>query len=280
VSAPTGGIAAPATVPAGAGIGAGIGSVIGGLAAGTMAAWAAHKAMNALGEYSDVMKSLNAAAEMHPILDEVGGLLAFSTGAPKAIANLSKVGKIANASRAAAIAAGVPLEEAGATGAKVIAAQLAKGAAGGLAFEGLARPGFDATVNLVADGLGIEPEQLQSPTVKSLAVNAALGVLLAGKHIQFKDFNAQEVASVALRGQLRKAMGVGYDAPLDPAQVAPVAEKMGMDSAKVAEMAQPMNPQEAALYEQIGKQVDAMKKAGSFDVLIYKCSRFIYFYPP
>jgi N12 class adenine-specific DNA methylase len=267
VSAPTAGIAAPATVPAGAGIGAGIGSVIGGLAAGTMAAWAAHKAMNALGEYSDVMKSLNAAAEMHPILDEVGGLLAFSTGAPKAIANLSKVGKIANASRAAAIAAGVPLEEAGATGAKVIAAQLAKGAAGGLAFEGLARPGFDATVNLVADGLGIEHEQLQSPTVKSLAVNAALGVLLAGKHIQFKDFNAQEVASVALRGQLRKAMGVGYDAPLDPAQVAPVAEKMGMDSAKVAEMAQPMNPQEAALYEQIGKQVDAMKKAGSFDNL-------------
>lgn len=267
VSAPTAGIAAPATVPAGAGIGAGIGSVIGGLAAGTMAAWAAHKAMNALGEYSDVMKSLNAAAEMHPILDEVGGLLAFSTGAPKAIANLSKVGKIANASRAAAIAAGVPLEEAGATGAKVIAAQLARGAAGGLAFEGLARPGFDATVNLVADGLGIEHEQLQSPTVKSLAVNAALGVLLAGKHIQFKDFNAQEVASVALRGQLRKAMGVGYDAPLDPAQVAPVAEKMGMDSAKVAEMAKPMNPQEAALYEQIGKQVDAMKKAGSFDNL-------------
>lgn len=267
VSAPTAGLAAPGTVPVGAGIGAGIGSVIGGLAAGSVAAWATHKAMNALGKYSDVMKSLNASAEMHPILDEVGGLLAFSTGAPKAIANLSKVGKIANTSRAAAIAAGVPLEEAGMTGAKVIAGQLARGAVGGLAFEGLARPGFDATVNLVADGLGIDHEQLQTPTVKSLAVNAALGVLLAGKHIEFKDYNAQEVASVAFRGQMRKAMGVDYAAPVDPATVSQFAEKAGMTSDQVAQMSQPMNPQEAALYEQIGKQVDAMKKAGSFDNL-------------
>jgi hypothetical protein len=58
------------------------------LATGTIAAKGAHKALDKLAAYSNAVKSLNAAAEIHPIVDAAGRLIGMSVNASKAILSL------------------------------------------------------------------------------------------------------------------------------------------------------------------------------------------------
>jgi hypothetical protein len=252
-----------ATIPAGATLGAGIGSVLGGLSAGTLAAFAARKGLEKLGEYSDAIKSLNASAELHPIADAAGELVAFGASAPKAIGNLARLGSIA---KAGAIGEGATEAAGTLAGARAIGGQLAKGAVAGAAFEGIARPAFDATRYMVADQLGIPHDELQSPTADSLATNVALGVLTAGHSLQFRDYNSADLASILTRAKVRSDAGIPLDADAPMADMVAAYKAKGVDLASdnAAAMTKPLTPEEIALRESLAKQTKAMEGAGAF----------------
>ncbi len=232
-------------------IGAGVGTVLGGLSAGSLASFAAHKGLEKLGEYSDAIKSLNASAELHPIADASGELVAFASSAPRALGKLLRAGAIAGG---------------GVEGAKVIAGQLAKGAAGGLAFEAIARPAFDAARYVAADQLGIQHDELQAPTVNSLATNVALGLLTAGHAIEFRDYNAKQLASILTRAKVRSDAGIPLDAEVPVPEMVAAYKARGVDlqSSNVAEMAAPLSREEIGLHQKLAEQTQQMEQAGAF----------------
>lgn len=230
-------------------IGAGIGSVIGGLAAGTLASFAAKKGLDKLGEYSDTIKSLNASAELHPVASGAGELLAFGASAPKAISKLLQLGEVAGGGLAAAKAIGV---------------QLSKGAAGGLAFEAAARPAFDAARYVVADQLGIPHDQFQAPDAKSLLTNMALGVLLAGHSVEFKDYSAGDVANILIRAKMRRDNGIAPDAAMDVPATVEAFKKLGVDlkSDSAEAMSRPLTAQEQSMFDAMANKTKEMEAAG------------------
>lgn len=231
------------------GVSEGIGAVIGGLATGTLATFAAKKGLEKLGEYSDAVKSLNTSAELHPVADSAGQLVAFATSAPSAISNMVRLGKIAGG---------------GLEAAKAIGLQVGKGAAGALAFEGVARPAFDAARYVVADQLGIPHDQFEAPSVKSLLTNVALGVLLSGHSVEFKDYSAADAASILIRAKVRGDAGIPADAEMDVPTTVEAFKKAGVDlkSDAVESMRKPLDAQDMSMFNAMRTKTLAMQAAG------------------
>jgi len=273
-----------ATIPAGTATGAGIGYLLGGLGAGTLAAFGARKGLQALGQYSDAIKSLNASAELHPIADATGELatlalnpvgagekaagegFSYAVGSPaavKSISNLTKLG--AQAAKGAT--------EIGTSGTvaatKAVGGQLAKAAAAGLIFEGAVRPAFEGAVWVAANTLGIHTDAPQPPTVTSLLQSAALSVLLAGHGLEFKDIPASQVTSAMVRGKVRADLSIPLDSA-DPQHIAQVTSYMQskgvpIDASNAQALTAPLTAAEQHLYTDLSAKIDAMKAAGKFD---------------
>lgn len=245
------------------GISEGIGAVLGGLTTGTLASLATGKALDKLGEYSDAVKSLNASAELHPVADATGELVAFASSAPKAIMNLGKLGAIA---KAGAIGEGATEGVAKLAAAKTIGGVLAKGAAGGAVFEGAVRPAFDAARYAVADQLDIEHEDIQKPGVQSIATNVALGILTAGHSIQFRDYTSADIASILTRAKVRNDAGIPLDKDAPMGDIVDAFREKGVDLTSDAahSMARPLTKEEIALHGALAKQTKAMEEAGDF----------------
>ena len=270
------------TLPAGAATGGAIGYVLGGLAAGTLAAFAARKGLQALGQYSDAINTLNASAQLHPIADATGEFatlalnplsaaekvagegFSYAVGSPavvKSISNLTRLG----------VQAAKEANQIGASGAlaatKAVGGQLAKAAAGGLIFEGAVRPAFEGAVWVGASTLGIRADAPQSPTVNSLLQSAALGVLFAGHGIEFKDLPAGQVTSAMVRGKVREALGIPLDGndPRHIDQVTNYLESKGVpiNSVNAQALTAPLSEGEQRLYATLNAKIDAMRTASA-----------------
>lgn len=254
-----GAAAAPAGAAAGAAvsgpfaeIGAPIGAGLAYLTAGGLASWAAKKGLDKLADYSDAVKSLNSAAALHPGWAAAGQLAGGARQIVQGASNLAQLSSMAGN---------------GVEGLKAATGLLAKGAASGLAFEGVLRPAFDAAVSVTADKLGIDHEAFQAPTVQSLLTSTAVGMVAAGHSVEFKDYNAGEIASVLTRAKIRTDAGIPLDADADPAAVHAAYQKAGvnLDSQQAQEALRPLTPEEISLRNSIKAQTQKMADAGEFD---------------
>ena len=241
-----------------------VGGVLGGLTTGTMAAFAARAGLKKLGDYNDAVKSVNASAELHPIADATGELVAFGASAPRALSNLYKLG-----TTAAEAVSDLGPQVARTAAIKAVGRQLGIGTLTGAAFETTIRPAFDAVRYAGADALGIQHEQFQSPTAQSILTQSALGALLAGHSLEFKDYSASDVASVLIRARARNEAGIGLSDP-DPAHAGPIAEALqkagvNLDNQQMQGVAEPLSPQEVHLYNALKTKVARMEASGAFE---------------
>ena len=221
-----------------------LGSVIGGLAGGKASEGVAQQVGNELAQHSATIKSFSDAAQVYPNYDRAGQLSAFLLPAGGAIRSLSKVSDLAGG--------GLP-------GAQAVANRVGLGALGGAAFEGVARPAFDATVNAGANALGIQTNPVQMPTVSSVAENAALGVLLAGHGINFDGINESQLGSILNRGAARERLNVAFNENIPPDKLAAMAQaNPGIDSATLDAFKTPLTPAERELYFKARNAIEAM----------------------
>jgi len=238
-----------------------VGGTITSLLAGSAAAYATSKLMDKAAEYSDFVKKFTASAELHPVVDAVGELAAFGTGAPKALSNLKKVYDIAGGGRA---------------GAKVVAQELGKGAIGGAAFETIVRPAFDAGRYAVADMLDIPHDKFQSPTLQSVATMVGLGMLLHGKSIEFKNYSDSQIAEILLKAKLRRDAGIPLDEKnLTAEQKAQFAMATGLgEGATIPEIEAhlakyrllvPLTENEISVHDKLQSMANSMSQSGNFE---------------
>ncbi len=242
-----GGPLAEVTVP--------IGAVIGGLATGSLSAFAAKKAMDAIGTVSNFVNQVNVSAQAHPITSSVSEMVGgIGQSGAKSILNLTRLAQIAS-------------EDGGKLAAtKVIGAKLAQGAAGGAAFEGLVRPAFDHAVATAQDAMGIDHDQVENPSMKSLLTWAGIGALTAFHNVEFKDWSSDDIASVLARAKVRNDAGIKLNDD-DPAKVAQAFKDKGidLDSQQFAQWSKPLTPEEIALHGKLAEKVKAMQDSGLFD---------------
>jgi predicted RNA methylase len=246
---------------AGGPIGVAAGGAIGGLITGSVGAWAVKKAIDKLGEYDDRIKTLSASADLHPITDAAGQFVALAASAPKAIGNMVKLGRTA-AQSVSDLGVAAQTTEAVKTVGKFMGVQGLTGAA----FGGIVLPAFDKARYAAADAMGISHDQFQSPTAKSILSQAALGILVGGNSIRFKDYSAADVASVLFRARARNEAGIGLDTN-DPGAVAAAFDKAGfkMDSQQSQKASTPLSPNEINLYNALKTKVARMQESGAFD---------------
>lgn len=230
-----------------------IGGALGGLTTGTIAAFAANKVLDKLGAYSDTIKGLNAAAQLHPVANAAGELLGMSINAPKAVSNLYRAAQIAQQAGTTADAV------------KLVGKIVGAGAVGGAAFEGAVRPVFDLAKNAVLDQLGVQHDAVQSPTVQSIITNVALGIVTSGHNIEFKDYTAADIASILTRAKVRQAAGIPLDAQVDPGQMAEAASAAGLDMADASRVSAPLSASEMHVFDALGKKAAEMKVSGKYD---------------
>lgn len=234
----------PEAVPILGAAGRVVGGAIGGLAGGYASEHAAKAVAGELAKHSETLKSFGDAAQAAPNYDQAGNLVSFLVPAGGAVRNLAKVADLAGG---------------GIAGAKAVANRVALGAGAGAAFEGVARPAFDATLNAGADALGIQHEEFQAPTVGSIATNAALGGLLSGHAIEFGKIGAERLGSILNRGAARERLNVGFDEAIPPEKLAAIArENPNLDSAAVGAFTQPLTAAEREIYFKARNAVEAM----------------------
>jgi hypothetical protein len=243
-----------------------VGAVLGGLVTGTLGAWGAKTALDKLGETNAAIKSLTASAELHPILDNAGQLISFAAGGIGGVRNLYKLGQVASES-VADLGATASRMQAIRTVGKFMGVQGLTGAG----FELAVRPAFDAARYAAADALGIKHDQFQAPSVSSVLTQAALGVLIGSRSIEFKSYTAKDVASVLFRARMRNEAGIDL-AESDPAKVGAAVDafskKMGgagLDSIQAQAFSKPLTPQETHLYNALKTKVARMDQSGAFD---------------
>lgn len=252
-------------------------AIIGGLVAGGMAAKAASAAVNKAGDYWDTMKSVNAAAQLHPEADATGQFIGMAL-APEGAMNPSawKQGLGAaltpgsvNAMKNVAGLARTAYDSGGTANAITqVGKVLGGGALTGAAFEGVVRPAFDATVIAAKKMIGIDTdEKVQPPTVTSLIQNAALGALVAGHNIKFQDFDHTDVASILVRQKVRSAAGIDPMANVSTDDMVQAFRKQGVEltNENAAAMAKPLTPQEFAVYNAVRDKAAQLQKTGAFD---------------
>lgn len=231
------------------GIGEVAGGILGGLTTGSIAAWGAQRGLDRLSEYSDALKSLNASAELHPYYDAAGQLLAYAPSSAKAVSNLVKLGRLSGG---------------GVEAAKAIGLRLGAGAASGLAFEVGPRVVFDAAVNSAQQALGIPAQEVQAPSVKSLVTNAALGAMLAGHDLRFRNYTVNDATSILYRDKVRQMAGVAPDAEMSVPDVVDTMKKAGIDvdSQKAEDLTRPLSAAEQHFSEATKAKLKEMQDAG------------------
>jgi hypothetical protein len=229
-----------------------VGGALGGLTTGSIAAWAAHNALDKLADYSQAVKSLNASAELHPVADAAGQLIGMSLNAPKALMNLT------NAARLAA--------EAGTTvdAMKMVAKAAGVGAATGAAFEGGGRPLFDVAKNAVLDQLGIGHDAVQPPTIGSLITNAALGIITAGHDLRLNGYSPEEIASIMSRAKIRSDAGIPLGVDDAPA-VAAAFQQRGVNIDGNHPMTRPLSEAEQAVYDALARKNTEIQQSGELN---------------
>jgi N12 class adenine-specific DNA methylase len=225
------------TVPVGAGIGS--------LTTGSLAAFAYGKAVDKLADYNETVRSLQASAELHPVANAAGELAAFASTAPSSISKLYRLSQLPG-------------------GGAAVAAQVAKGAAAGAAFEGVLRPGFDVARHLIADQMGIDHEKTQAPSFGSIAQNVALGILTAGHSVEFRNYTADEMTNLMLRAKAREAAGIPMGAD-DPAAVIRGFQKIGAQPEADLQkngLLRPLDAGETAAYADLVDQMNELRRSG------------------
>lgn len=252
------GSAFAAGAPAGAGVGATIGAlggpldwltvpagaIIGGLISGTITSFAAKKAMEALGNYNDSVKSLVSSSELHPNYDAAGNILSFGVGIPKAamtaagevIGRLGETGvQVAGQKAGAGFGANVinsisrtygagggglwttvenlardaAIRKAGGASQAVIASAITARVGG----AALANVAIDTVINEGAKALGL---QQQGETLPSAVQAGLIGAFLSGHGINFKGYDTGEVADILSRAQDAMKQGADLKTVLDP----------------------------------------------------------------
>ena len=234
-----------------------IGATIGSLTTGTIAAVAYNKAIDKLSDYNDFVKSFAASAELHPKYDATGELLAFAASAPKSISKLVELGRVDLADEGASATRALLKSPA-------VAAQVTKGAVGGAAFEGVLRPGFDVTRNLIADQLGIPHDQTQAPSLSSLAQNIGLGILTAGHSVEFRDFAAGDIVNIEMRAKAREAAGIPLNDD-NPQGVIQGFQTLGANPEADLEqngLLRPLTPEEISVHASIQTKMRELQESG------------------
>lgn len=281
---------------------AAIGATFGGLATGTAGAWSYDKVMEKLGDYSETIRALNAAAVPNKELGEMGfagpdhagyaqaGELSTFLLAPEAFLKPSVLAKegvkagftpavvksIQNYAKAAKIAAD-GVGEKGISAAldaqRSIAAansvlQNLGGAATGGALFTAAMPVFDAGRYFLADRFKIKHDEFRAPGLQDLAFNVGLGLLLHGRGLTFKDYSASGMTSVMMRGKVREENGIDlHDGRIDPKELLKLYEDAGFDvdrwDAKLkADLTRPLTSEEAAMRTAAMEKVQVMQQSG------------------
>src|SRR5581483_9546805 len=132
-------------------------------------------------KYSDLVSSLESSAQLQPGYATAGE---FAGMGPSAV----------NSIRGIAQAAGfISQKEGTGAAAKFIATKLAAGAGAGAAFEATLRPAFDAAVHAT----GLNPNEVQFPTFKSIAQAAAIMGILSGEGLDVTFKRAANMAAGA-----------------------------------------------------------------------------------
>ena len=218
-----------------------IGGELGGMATGSAAAWAAHQALEKLGEYSEAVNSLNKSAELHPMADAAGQFIGMSLNAPSALRNL------ANTARLAA--------EVGTTAdaVKLVAKIAGVRAAGGAGFELVIRPAFETARNAVLDQLNIAHDAVQPPTVSSLITSAAMAIVSAHDDPRLSGYSARQIASIATRAKIRSDAGIPLGSEDGPA-VAAVFNRRGINVDPNDPMTRPLSGDEQAVNDALQKK--------------------------
>lgn len=186
------------------------------LGGGAVASWLKHKAEKTLANYSESVKTLLDSTELHPNYDTAGNLAGIVVGAGvTSIPKLVKAGLVASE----ALGAGATTGQKIAAAATALSPTLGGGAAGGAAFEGVLRPTFDLAVQKAQDVMGIQHEQFQPPTAGSILENAAIGALLAGHGIGFKEYDAKAMADIFSRAGNAAGKGVPLEQALSQSEI-------------------------------------------------------------
>lgn len=259
-----------------------------GLTAATAATMGYDATMKKLGGYFDAINSLNASATLNPGYAQAGELGSFALAptsilskaawksgealTPAAISSVQKYSKLASV---AADAAGDAGTSAAVDSARSLAGmnavlKTAGGAATGGALFTAGQYAFDAARYTLADKLGIQHEELQTPGLSDLATNVGLAVLLHGQGIAFKDYSPTDVASIITRAQMHKNAGRGYGVAGDPADILKAYQDAGVNTsgwsdAQKKEMTSPLTPEEIAVYKNAEQKTQQLKDSGQLD---------------
>lgn len=285
--------------------GAAVGSVVGAITTGEVY----DRVLPILAEYSDLAKSLEASKKLHP--DAAGGaelasfLLApegllkpslFMKAATRAEAFTPAIAKsVSNIKETVSLAyqkGGMPL--ALKTAAKMTGAAAGGGAASGVAMEAM-RPHIEDAMNKIQaqfdplktlkGSIGAD-DKAKPATMQSMGQSALemglFATILAGHHIQFRDYSTPEVEDIAVRGTLQEQLKGDFKgkklAGLTEADFRKaIPEQNAADKAwqQYSELPQPMKERldapldagEQAVYKEISDQAAKLKKADKTGVL-------------
>lgn len=168
-------------------------------AAGLLGGYAAEKGLSKAAEEAakrnETLRRLATAADQNPGYQEAGNLATFGAGALRGGVNLLRH-------------AGIVAEE---QGTKAAAAHVGKivagGAAAGGVFEGVLRPAVDFSIEQTKGALGLKQEDVQSPTAQSVLTNMAIGALMPGLALKFKNYSTADVADIVSRAHEASTAG-------------------------------------------------------------------------
>lgn len=285
--------------------GAAVGSVVGAITTGEVY----DRVLPILAEYSDLAKSLEASKKLHP--DAAGGAeLASFLLAPEGLLKPSLFMKAstlgeavtpaiaksaANIKETVSLAyqkGGMPL--ALKTAAKMTGAAAGGGAASGVAMEAMRPHIQDAMNNIQAQfdplktlngSIGAD-EKAKPATMQSMGQSALemglFATILAGHHIQFRDYSTPQVEDIAVQGTLQEQLkgdfkGKNLSGLTESDFRKAIPEQNAADKAwqQYSELPKPMKERldapldagEQAVYKEISDQAAKLKKADKTGVL-------------
>lgn len=234
------------------------------LAGGALAARGAHKLQEKLGEYSTTIASLNAAAKLHPGYEMAGEIIPALPSAVSSVRNFGRMAEIA----ASDLGTGATTAQKVVAGAKAVLPTVTKGAASGAVAEGALRPVVDAGINIGADALGMKHDDVQAPTIGSVAQMAGLGALLAGHggH-EFHDYSPNRLGDLMSRGMAHMQTNTEMGLPIAPSAM---MEKFGsnprVDMQAAADWAKPLSASEQEMFYKAHSRLEELNAKGEIDI--------------
>lgn len=173
------------------------------LGAGLIGSYLANKGFNAVeekaAESSDTVRGVldeaHAAQARNPKTAMAGSVLPILAGG---VGGAYKLGKLASVIRA---------EQGAAAAVKQVGKIAGSGAVIGGGMELALRPLMDEAINRARETIGLKPEQIDDPTVKSVLFSAALGAALPGLGLKFKNYDTAQVADIVNRVKTASEQG-------------------------------------------------------------------------